>query len=368
MSVEPGFGGQSFHPPGQGAHGPLAGDSGELSIPRRDRRRDQRRHHRTGRRGAGVDCSSPARPVYGAADPGTGVATLREQAAGALADGHRGRRVGVPKSVDPIPRRGDGARHRRIGCRDGLIVTEPAGRGRGHRSARRGDRGRAHNRSAARTRRWWRSRRRGRRRAARRSSSRWSPVTHGANRSVFASPDRCGRARVVYALADPNPLAAGGAQALRDAGIAVVAGFGSEIAADGPLRAWLHRQRTGRPLVIAKIATTLDGRVAAPDGTSQWITGAQARADAHVVRGVWTPSSSAPAPFWPMTRRSPRTADGSLGAHQPVRIVLGNRDLPPGQESSTTPRRRDRSAHTTRMTFRRGPRCAGRSSSKAGRR
>ena len=51
------------------------------------------------------------------------------------------------------------------------------------------------------------------------------------------------------------------------------------------LRAWLHRQRTGRPLVIAKIATTLDGRVAAPDGTSQWITGAQARADAHVVRG-----------------------------------------------------------------------------------
>jgi len=140
-----------------------------------------------------------------------------------------------------------------------------------------------------------------------------------------------GVARVVYALADPNPLAAGGAQALRDAGIAVVAGFGSEIAADGPLRAWLHRQRTGRPLVIAKIATTLDGRVAAPDGTSQWITGAQARADAHVVRGgldaivVGTGTVLADDPSL-----TARTADGSLGAHQPVRIVLGNRDLPPG--------------------------------------
>ncbi len=140
-----------------------------------------------------------------------------------------------------------------------------------------------------------------------------------------------GVARVVYAVADPNPLAAGGAQALRAAGIAVVPDFGTEAAADGPLRAWLHRQRTGRPLVIVKIATTLDGRVAAPDGTSQWITGAQARADAHAVRGgldaivVGTGTVLADDPSL-----TARTADGSLRTHQPVRIVLGNRELPSG--------------------------------------
>ena len=138
-----------------------------------------------------------------------------------------------------------------------------------------------------------------------------------------------GVARVVYAVADPNPIAAGGAQALRDAGIEVVPGVGDAAVAEGPLRAWLHRQRTGRPLVIVKTAATLDGRVAAPDGTSQWITGEQARADAHAVRGgldaivVGTGTVATDDPSL-----TARTAGGSLCAHQPVRIVLGNRDLP----------------------------------------
>lgn len=138
-----------------------------------------------------------------------------------------------------------------------------------------------------------------------------------------------GVARVAYAVADPNPLAAGGEQALRDAGIDVVPGVGAGAAADGPLRAWLHRQRTGRPLVIAKIATTLDGRVAAPDGTSQWITGPAARADAHAVRAgldaivVGTGTVLADDPSL-----TARTADGSLHTHQPVRIILGRRDIP----------------------------------------
>ncbi|GAB11044.1 riboflavin biosynthesis bifunctional protein RibG [Gordonia araii NBRC 100433] len=138
-----------------------------------------------------------------------------------------------------------------------------------------------------------------------------------------------GVARVVYALGDPNPQASGGAQTLRDAGLEVVSGVGAAAAADGPLRAWLHRQRTGRPLVIAKVAATVDGRTAAPDGTSRWITGEQARADAHDVRagldaivvGTGTVLADDPA----LTAREP---DGSPRPHQPTRIIMGNRTIP----------------------------------------
>ncbi len=138
-----------------------------------------------------------------------------------------------------------------------------------------------------------------------------------------------GVARVVYAVPDPNPTAAGGAGALRAAGVEVVAGIGATDAAAGPLRAWLHRWRTGRPLVIAKTAATLDGRIAAPDGSSRWITGAAARADAHAMRagldaivvGTGTVLADDPA-------LTARTADGSLRDHQPTRIVLGRRTIP----------------------------------------
>ena len=55
-------------------------------------------------------------------------------------------------------------------------------------------------------------------------------------------------------------------------------GIGSTDAEAGPLKPWLFRQRHGRPMVTAKIASTIDGRIAAPDGTSQWITGTDAQA------------------------------------------------------------------------------------------
>ncbi len=134
---------------------------------------------------------------------------------------------------------------------------------------------------------------------------------------------------VFYALDDPNPAAAGGAQTLRDAGVVVSGGIGADDAAAGPLRAWLFRQRHGRPFVTAKIAATVDGRIAAPDGTSRWITGEAARRRAHrqraildaIVVGTGTVLADDPA-------LTARDDDGELWPRQPTRVVMGHRDLP----------------------------------------
>jgi len=94
-----------------------------------------------------------------------------------------------------------------------------------------------------------------------------------------------GVARVVVACADPTAQAGGGAQALRDAGVDVETGVLADEVALGPLEAWLGAQRLGRPYVTWKYAATLDGRSAAADGTSRWITSEAARADVHRLRG-----------------------------------------------------------------------------------
>ena len=91
-----------------------------------------------------------------------------------------------------------------------------------------------------------------------------------------------GIAKVIYAVADPNPVAAGGAQKLADAGIVVEHRESAELSF--VQRAWLHKERTGRPLMIWKVATTLDSKVAASDGTSQWITGPESREDVQELR------------------------------------------------------------------------------------
>ena len=93
-----------------------------------------------------------------------------------------------------------------------------------------------------------------------------------------------GIARVVYGCTDPTPVAGGGGAALQAAGVDVTAGLLAEAVATGPLEGWLHLQRSGRPFVTWKVAGTLDGRAAAADGTSRWITGAEARADVHRLR------------------------------------------------------------------------------------
>ncbi len=89
---------------------------------------------------------------------------------------------------------------------------------------------------------------------------------------------------VVTALADPDPRVAGtGFERLRTAGVAVTTGVGEAEAAE-QLAAYLHQRRTGRPLVVLKLAGTLDGRTAAADGSSQWITGPEARTAVHQLR------------------------------------------------------------------------------------
>ena len=133
---------------------------------------------------------------------------------------------------------------------------------------------------------------------------------------------------VAYAVGDPNAEAAGGASRLADAGVHVVGGVLADDVAAGPLREWLHKQRTGLPHVTWKYATSVDGRSAAADGSSQWITSEAARADVHrrraaaeaVVVGTGTVFVDDPK----LTARLP---DGSLADRQPLRVVVGEREI-----------------------------------------
>ncbi|HEY1125200.1 MAG TPA: bifunctional diaminohydroxyphosphoribosylaminopyrimidine deaminase/5-amino-6-(5-phosphoribosylamino)uracil reductase RibD [Sphingobium sp.] len=93
-----------------------------------------------------------------------------------------------------------------------------------------------------------------------------------------------GVARVVIAAGDPDPRTNGaGIERLRAAGIAVSAGE-MEAEARGAMAGFFMRRRSGRPFVTLKLATSLDGQIALADGTSRWITGATARAHAHLER------------------------------------------------------------------------------------
>src|SRR4051794_27836848 len=93
-----------------------------------------------------------------------------------------------------------------------------------------------------------------------------------------------GVTRVVAALEDPDPRVAGsGFARLRNAGVDVTVGVGAERAARD-LAPYLHHRRTGRPFVVAKVATSIDGRIAAADGSSRWLTSDLARADARELR------------------------------------------------------------------------------------
>lgn len=136
-------------------------------------------------------------------------------------------------------------------------------------------------------------------------------------------------ATVVYAVADPNPQAAGGAGRLEEAGVAVRSGVLADEVARGPLREWLHKQRTGLPHLTWKYASSVDGRSAAADGSSQWISSEASRLDLHrrrsacdaIVVGTGTVLADDPA----LTARLP---DGSLAARQPLRVVVGMREIP----------------------------------------
>lgn len=139
-----------------------------------------------------------------------------------------------------------------------------------------------------------------------------------------------GVARVVFAQTDPNRAAAGGAAVLSQRGIEVAGGLLADEAA-ALNRTWSHLMISGRPWVTWKLAATLDGRSAAADGTSQWITGEPARADVHRLRSecgaivVGTGTALADNP-----RLTARRPDGTLYPRQPIRVVMGHRELPAG--------------------------------------
>ncbi|WP_394622054.1 bifunctional diaminohydroxyphosphoribosylaminopyrimidine deaminase/5-amino-6-(5-phosphoribosylamino)uracil reductase RibD [Lentzea sp. JNUCC 0626] len=142
---------------------------------------------------------------------------------------------------------------------------------------------------------------------------------------------------VIHAISDPNPRAAGGAKVLEDAGITVESGLGADDVAKGPLRAWLHYARTGRPHVTWKYAASLDGRIAASDGTSQWISSEISRKEVHDLRakldaimvGTTTVRTDDPA-------LTARDADGIPLARQPLPVVVGMSDLPGGAKLQQT--------------------------------
>jgi diaminohydroxyphosphoribosylaminopyrimidine deaminase/5-amino-6-(5-phosphoribosylamino)uracil reductase len=138
-----------------------------------------------------------------------------------------------------------------------------------------------------------------------------------------------GISRVVYASKDPGHESANGAKTLTDAGIEVIEGV-LETEADEQSHVWLTAMKKQRPFITLKWAQTLDGRTAATDKTSKWISGPESREDVHLKRsqldailvGTGTVKYDNP----DLTARKP---DGSRYEHQPLRVVVGNSELSP---------------------------------------
>ena len=160
---------------------------------------------------------------------------------------------------------------------------------------------------------------------------------------------------VVVALTDPNPPAAGGCARLRDAGVTVRTGVREAEARELNER-WLRAVGERRPYTTLKIAQSLDGRIAAADGTSQWITSPASRQRVHTLRArvdavvVGTGTAHADDPR--LTARTAPEAPGTDPAvvaqpapdtrpapvRQPVPVIVGMRDLAPGSHLARDPR------------------------------
>lgn len=129
-----------------------------------------------------------------------------------------------------------------------------------------------------------------------------------------------GIARVVVAIEDPDPHVAGqGIAKLRAAGVEVVTGVLAE-EATAQLAPYLKHRTTGRPYVVLKLAATLDGRTAAPDGSSQWITGEAARTDAHRLRAE---SDAVVVGAGTVRTDDPTLTVRHVEGRDPLRVVLG---------------------------------------------
>ncbi len=165
---------------------------------------------------------------------------------------------------------------------------------------------------------------------------------HGRTGPCTDAIRAAGISRVVFESADPNPVAGGGAEVLRAAGIDVVGGQLLDDVHRSALGRWLTAIAQGRPHVTWKFGATLDGRVAAADGTSRWITSATARADVHRLRAgidaIIVGSGTVLADDPQLTVRS---EGGELAARQPIRVVFDRRGRVPANA-----RVRDQSATT----------------------
>jgi len=159
------------------------------------------------------------------------------------------------------------------------------------------------------------------------------PCSHRGSRagSCVEALLSAGVARVTYGRRDTNPIAAGGADALRSAGVVASAVDDPVLAAQCSelVARWAFAVEHGRPFVTWKYASTLDGRVAAADGSSRWITGPRARADVHLRRaecdailvGTGTVLRDDP-------QLTVRDVSERLAEQQPLRAVMGLRELP----------------------------------------
>ncbi len=321
MSVEPGFGGQKFIPEVLAKVGIVRRlvDSGELTIVVEiDGGINEDTIEEAAE--AGVDCFVAGSAVYSAEDPAAAVESLRRQAAvGVQAPAAMNLEAAMRLAVEQADRvKGSTYPNPPVGAvildRDGEIAgvgaTEPPGGPHAEVVALR--------------------------RAGQRAVGGTAVVTlepcnhHGRTPPCVDALVASGVSRVAYAVADPNPQAAGGASRLAESGIEVEAGVSAEVVAGGPLREWLHKQRTGLPHVTWKFAASVDGRSAAADGSSQWITSEAARADVHrrravadaIIVGTGTVFVDDPA----LTARLP---DGTLAERQPLRVVVGEREISP---------------------------------------
>ena len=143
---------------------------------------------------------------------------------------------------------------------------------------------------------------------------------HGRTPPCVEAIVAAGISRVVVGIEDPDPLVAGrGIAALRAAGLDVTVGVEGHAVTE-QLTPYLVHRRTGRPYVVLKLAATVDGGTAAPDGTSRWITGAEARADAHRLRAE---SQAVLVGAGTVRADDPALTVRHVAGPDPLRVVLG---------------------------------------------
>jgi len=161
------------------------------------------------------------------------------------------------------------------------------------------------------------------------------------NHQGFTGPcaqaiSNAGLKKVVYAVKDPGAASGGGAETLKADKIEVQHLPNKK--AEKLIRVWRRAIELDRPYVTLKLATTLDGKVAAADGTSQWITGAASREHAHQFRAkvgaiaVTTGTALADDPTL-----TARAVNGKLLENQPLAVIVGNRDIPVNAKARTSP-------------------------------